>query len=295
MEVDLNIFQPLFSKRPEISKDRFQIDLKNYYLPFAKKLIAIKNSKHSSSGLIVGVCAIQGAGKTTQGEVMDILLSNLGYSTFSFSIDDHYITHKELIELRKRDPRFIRRGVTHDINLAISDLTALKNMTSNQTITISRYDKGVNNGDGERFTQVVSQKPDFIFYDGWMLGARPVSDDAIFSSGLPALETPADQQFAKDINKKLADYEPLWDMIDFMNVLYVPNYQISLVWREQAEEALQKKGQGMTPVEIREFVYYFWRSVHPAIQIKNLSMDPIHTQQVVYINDDHSIFLPLNH
>jgi D-glycerate 3-kinase len=76
--------------------------------------------------------------------------------------------------------------------------------------------------------------------------------------------------------------------MNFTNVLYVPNYQMSLKWRDQAEETLRAQGEGMTPDQIREFVYYFWRSVHPAIQIKNLAQDP-KTNQVVIINDDHSI------
>jgi len=133
------------------------------------------------------------------------------------------------------------------------------------------------------------KKPDFIFYDGWMLGARRVSDESIFEAGLPALDTPEHIQFAKDINKKLSDYEPLWDMIEFMNVLFVPHYHISLKWRDQAEEILRAQGRGMSSEQIREFVYYFWRSVHPAIQIKNLAHDSTHTQQVTVIADDHSV------
>ena len=78
-------------------------------------------------------------------------------------------------------------------------------------------------------------------------------------------------------------------MIDFMNVLYVPHYQISLEWREQAEKTLQTKGEGMSPDQIIEFVHYFWRSVHPAVQIKNLSRDQEHANQVTIINDDHTI------
>jgi len=289
VNINLNIFASLFEKRPEISRSVFQRDLENYFFPFAQKLIDLKKAKTSSDGLIVGVSAIQGAGKTTQGEIMELLLSSLGYSSLSLSIDDHYITHQQLVELRKRDPRYIRRGVTHDINLAISDLKNLQEMKDGETITIARYDKGAYQGDGERFERRVSFKPDFIFYDGWMLGVRTVTDESIFSSGLPALETSESQQFARDINKKLTDYEPLWDLFDFMNVLYVPNYQISLAWREQAEQVLRNKGEGMTPEQIKEFVYYFWRSVHPAVQIKNLASDPVHAQQVVIISDDHSI------
>lgn len=290
IEKDIAIFDPLLGKRPEISKQSLIQDIERYYLPYAQKLIDFKEKKGGTKGIIVGVSAIQGAGKTTQGEVMEILLRHLGFSSVSLSIDDHYVTHQVLNELRVKDPRFIRRGVTHDISLAVQNLIDLKAMEDGGEVKIPVYDKGAFNGDGERVGfKTITTKPDFIFYDGWMLGARKVEENSVFESGLPALDTPEVILFAKDINKKLTEYEPLWDLIDFMNVLYVPDYRISLKWRDQAEEVLRKQGKGMSPDQIREFVYYFWRSVHPAIQIKNLAHDSVHTQQVTIINDDHSI------
>lgn len=283
-------FDAFFAKRPEISKVSLQHDLAIYYHPYVEKLIAVKQQRASLDGLIVGVSGIQGTGKTTQGEIMEILLSCLGYFSISLSIDDHYITHKELNALRKKDPRFIKRGVTHDIPLAIQNLKDLQTMQNGMEVKVPIYDKGTKHGDGDRVGwKTITKKPDFIFYDGWMLGARRVKDESIFESGLPALDTPEHSQFAKDINKKLDEYLPLWNLINFMNVLYVPNYQISLKWRDQAEEVLRKQGKGMNQEEIKEFVYYFWRSVHPAIQIKNLAHDSIHAQQVVIINDNHSV------
>ncbi len=288
--MDLDVFDALLKKRPEISKDNLEKDLKNYYLAFAKKLIDLKKSKDNNKGLIIGVSAIQGAGKTTQGEIMEILIREMGYSSVSLSIDDHYITHEQLDELRQFDPRYIRRGVTHDIYLAIENLKALQEMKDGMEVKIPIYDKGAKGGDGDWVGfKTITEKPDFIFYDGWMLGARKVEDESVFETGLPALDTPEAILFAKDINKKLDEYLPLWELIDFMNVLYVPNYQISLEWRDQAEEVLRRQGKGMSKEEIKEFVYYFWRSVHPAIQIKALAYDEVHTQQVVVINDDHSI------
>lgn len=285
---DFAIFQPILNKRTEIKPDQLKKDLQKYYLPFIHKLIAAKKNS-SQQGMIIGVSAIQGAGKTTQGEIIEVLLKHLGYSSVSLSIDDHYLTHQQLNELRQKDPRFIRRGVTHDIPLAIKNLTELKNMQDGQEVKIPIYDKGAKQGDGDRIGfKTVNQKCEFIFYDGWMLGAKRVLDESIFESGLPALDTLEHIQFAKDINRKLDEYLPLWNLIDFMNVLYVPHYQISLNWRQQAEERLNAEGKGMNSQQIQEFVYYFWRSVHPAIQIKNLAMDP-KTDQVVIIGDDHSI------
>lgn len=392
-QVDFSVFGSLLKNRPEISPGGLKRDLERYYLPFTRKLISLKGKKSPKDGLIAGVSAIQGAGKTTQGEVMEVLLRSLGHSTYALSIDDHYITHSQLCALREKDPRYIRRGVTHDIQLAARDLKKLQTMEGGKPILISGYDKGIQSGDGDRLRwinpapkleikvrvvqenltvnrqiqnvkalqlvsasyggrevtlmdnmgsdlpilevflptvlckflepqledvtvalfdedtvhfqgkgevmvdkkhlpngwRLVVNKPDFIFYDGWMLGARSVEDESVFTSGLPALETEDAQQFAKDINKKLKDYEKLWSMFEFLNLLYVPNYQISVQWRNQAEEHLRQKGEGMTAEEITEFVHYFWRSVHPAIHIKNLARDTKHTDQVVVVNDDHSV------
>lgn len=287
IEKDFWLFDSILEKRPEIIPSSLKNDLQKYHLPFAKKLISLK--QNTAQGIIVGISAIQGAGKTTQGEIMVILLKHFGKVSVSLSIDDHYITHQELNQLREKDPRYIRRGVTHDISLALKNLTDLINMQEGAEVKVPIYDKGAQNGDGDRVGfRTINKKPDFIFYDGWMLGARKVSDEKVFESGLPALDSPEHIQFAKDVNKKLDEYLPLWDLIDFMVVYYVPNYQISLKWRDQAEEALRFKGEGMNSEEIKEFVYYFWRSVHPAIQIKNLAMDE-ETDQVVIINNDHAI------
>ena len=390
-EQDFRIFDELLKKRPEITPDSLKKDLIEDFLPYLEKLLKLKEETSPEKGFVVGVSAIQGAGKTTQGEILEVLLKHFNKSSVSLSIDDHYITHKELVKLRQDDPRFIRRGVTHDIALAIKEITELINF-SGTPVLVAGYDKGAQKGDGDRFAfinlvpnltvkakvfeedlvinkepqktkalkiisanfagkevvlpenmgtdipllsqflpeelvvfllrvenqvvnitkageavyfsgaadisvpaaklpkgwRLVTEKPDFIFYDGWMLGATKVQDESVFSSGLPALETPEAQEFAKFINNKLLDYTPLWSLINFMNVLYVPNYQMSLKWRDQAEEALRVKGGGMTHDQIIEFVHYFWRSVHPAIQIKNLAEDP-KTDQVVIINDDHTI------
>lgn len=287
---DFSIFEPIFIKRPELDREDLKNDLKIYYLPYVDKLLDLKSKRNSPDGIIIGVSAIQGAGKSTQGEILETLLDHEGYYSVHLSIDDHYITHQQLEELRRHDPRYIRRGVTHDIDLAMSDLNNLKSMKENETVFITSYDKGAFEGDGDRTTpRKIDQKPDFIFYDGWMLGARRVLDEEIFESGLPALDSAEHIAFAKEINRKLDDYERLWKMIDFMNVLYVSDYQVSIQWRDEAEEALRNKNEGMTHEQIVEFVHYFWRSVHPAIQIKNLANDRENCQQVVVIGDHHEI------
>src|SRR3989344_3475343 len=150
IEKNFGIFDDLLKKRPEIASKNLKHDLKNYYLPYIKKLLDIKANKNSKEGVIVGVSAIQGAGKTTQGEILEILLNHLSFHSESRSIDDHYITHKELCLLRNKDPRFIRRGVTHDLKLARKDLKNLQSMENGSLLLISCYDKGVHSGDVDR-------------------------------------------------------------------------------------------------------------------------------------------------
>lgn len=393
-DLDFSIFDDFLKRRPHYKTEALKRDVKGYFLPFARKLIALKHQKGGDDGLVVGISAIQGAGKTTQGEILEILLHHLGYSSCSLSIDDHYVTHEDLVALRQADERFIRRGVTHDISLAIEDLSRLKTMKTGEPIVVAGYDKGSHHGDGDRFRWVspvagltlharivqktavvdkhpqevkvvhlttaeyrgkvvnlpenmgvdlpvhegvlpanlcrflgvqstvkvhlseqgevafdgdegksvqvkvtelpkgwrlVTEKPAFIFYDGWMLGAFPVTDESVFDDGLPGLESEEAKQLAKDINVRLGLYEPLWKMIDFLTILYVPNYHMSLMWRDQAEQVLRANGRGMNSQEIQEFVHYFWRSVHPAVHIKNLAHDANRTHQVVIIDDDRSI------
>ena len=136
--------------------------------------------------------------------------------------------------------------------------------------------------------RIVDQKPDFIFYDGWMLMARPVDDERIFESGLPGLTQQEHVKFAKLQNQRLNEYEGLWRLIDYSVVLYVPNYQMSIRWRDQQERELRALGRGMSREQIKAFVHYFWRSVHPGIYRYNLMRDTENTDQIVLIGDDHT-------
>jgi len=291
LDKDIVIFNSILERRPEISRDALKTDLERYYLPYAERLMEIKHHNDSSRGLVIGISALQGAGKTTHGEIMCTLLAHLGHTSTVLSIDDHYVTHEQLNEIRRKDPRFIRRGVTHDIPMAVKNLTALRDMKDGDEVLIPIYDKGAMQGDGDRVGwKKITQKPDIIFYDGWMVGVRRVKDESVFDPKLPGLGKPGDIEFAKDVNRKLDEYLPLWDLLDFIQMLYIPNYHVSLKWREQAEVRLRSQGKGgMTSEQIREFVYYFWRSVHPAIQIKNLAHSKEYTQQVTIINENHDV------
>ena len=76
----------------------------NYFLPYANYLTVLKRIKAPTRGFLVGVSAIQGAGKSTQGDILELLFEKMGYYAVSRSIDDHYVTHQELSQLNEGRP-----------------------------------------------------------------------------------------------------------------------------------------------------------------------------------------------
>lgn len=142
--------------------------------------------------------------------------------------------------------------------------------------------------------RVMESQPSFIFFEGWMQGLRPVEDPSVFNQDLlklPGFRDEKDIDFARFINNQvLPKYLPFWDMIDYQTVLYNPNYPITFKWREQQEQRLrEEKRKAKTPQEVRRFVEYFFRSLHPTLFLDRLARDTKHTHQVSIIDDDRRI------
>ena len=72
---------------------------------------------------------------------------------------------------------------THDIELAHQTLKQLKSATSESSeVGLVRYDKSSNEGRGDRAPaskwQQVKGKVDVVLFEGWMLGFKPLTDQA---------------------------------------------------------------------------------------------------------------------
>jgi len=72
---------------------------------------------------------------------------------------------------------------THDIKLAHNTLQQLKSANSDSSeIALVRYDKSSHSGRGNRASegawQQVKGKVDVVLFEGWMLGFRPLLDQA---------------------------------------------------------------------------------------------------------------------
>ncbi len=259
------------------------------WLPLATQIASIRQAQPST--LIWGILAGQGTGKTTLGKILILILKHLGYKTISLSLDDLYKTYSDRVALQKQDPRLRRRGPpgTHDIQLGLTVLDSLRQPDFNRPIQIPRFDKSAWGGEGDRVAPEIVEKVDIVLFEGWFVGVRPI-ESANFDNAPPPIDTPGDQDFARDMNTRLKDYLPLWERLDRLILLYPVDYRQSLLWRKQAEHQMIATGKsGMSDAQIEQFVQYFWRSLHPDLFIKPLSKDPRWVDLVIEINSDRSI------
>ncbi len=255
----------------------------NLWLPLAIQISDWR--RQQTQPLIQGFLGGQGTGKTTLTAVLTLILSHLGYSTVSLSLDDLYLTYDDRQLLQAQDPRLVRRGPpgTHDLKLGLQVLRQLKQ--GNQTVVIPRFDKSLRNGAGDRTQPDQSLIAEIILFEGWFVGVHPVNPILFDTAPAPIL-TEGDRAFARDMNARLHDYLALWQLIDRLVVLYVPDYRLSQQWRKQAEHQMIAEGKsGMSDAEIDQFVDYFWRSLHPELFITPLVES---CDLVIEINSDHS-------
>jgi D-glycerate 3-kinase len=256
------------------------------WLPLGIKLASLR--QELGRPLIQGILGGQGTGKTTMSCILSLVLQQLGYRTLSLSLDDLYKTYSDRLALMQQDPRLIWRGPpgTHDIDLGLSLLDQIRQGKS--PVMVPRFDKSTYQGAGDRTTPETFTDVDIVLFEGWFVGVRPIPPAAFLSPPAPIF-TAEDRKFAADMNIQLANYLPLWQRLDSLIVLYPQDYRCSLAWRKQAEQQMIAAGKsGMTDAQIEEFVYYFWRALHPELFITPLVKSSALVDLVIEINPDHS-------
>jgi D-glycerate 3-kinase len=255
------------------------------WLPLAQRLA----DRHHQMGrpMVQGILGGQGTGKTTLGNLLTLILRHLGLNTLNWSLDDLYKTFSDRRLLQTQDPRLLWRGPpgTHDVALGIETLDRLR-QNSNQPISIPRFDKSLHNGAGDRTPPQQVQNIDIILFEGWFVGVQPI-DPAAFDPAPPPIVTEADCAFARDMNACLHGYLPLWQRLDSLWVLYLPEYRLSKQWRKQAEQHMRATGKpGMSDAAIDAFVDYFWQALHPLLFMPTALQT---ADLIIELQPDHAI------
>lgn len=277
----------------------------HYYLPIFfwiraqledKRESSSSGSSSSSCPLVVGIQAPQGCGKTTLVAELEELLAAVGLKAASVSVDDFYLTfggQQKLADEFKGNPLLELRGNagSHDLELGSKTLEKLvKGQENGKEILLPRYDKSLHFGRGDRAPESawpsVSTPIDVVLFEGWMLGFRPVGEEAAaaVSPHLPA------------VDNFLKEYEGAWDSwCDSWLMIRATNGPSCVYnWRLQAERQLREAtgGKGMTDEQVADFVDRFLPA-YSAYLPGSAELGPPGSQKgkvlVVGVEDDRSL------
>jgi len=264
--------------------------LKNFYLPICEKIN--QNYKKNKKISIIGLTGGQGAGKSTIAQILKLILNyKYNLKVTNFSIDDFYKTLEERIKLSKNVHKLFKtRGVpgTHDIKLlkkTFSDLTK-KNF---KPILMPYFDKSIDDRSSKKKWQKINQQPQIIIFEGWCIGARPQKNIDLIKP-INILEKKEDLKifWRNKVNKELKnDYKKIFDKIDKLIFLKVPNFECVYKWRLLQEKKLQLTSKGkkiMSAIKVRKFIMYYERITKQ--MLKDL---PGKAYAVLYLDRKHRL------
>ena len=242
--------------------------LSSLYIPFATWLF----NKHSKTKgtLIVGVNGAQGSGKTTLSLLLaSILKTAYNANVVTLSIDDIYKTRLERQQMAHDiHPLFQTRGVpgTHDTSLGIQLLTDFKKLESGETMSYPVFDKGNDDRAQKKNWPNCRGVIDIILFEGWCVSARPQKVGRL-DKPVNVLEVEEDKtgEWRTAVNNHLKnDYKKLFNLLDYLVFLKIPNFSSILKWRGLQEQKLinhqQHEQHLMTSSEsLQRFINHYER------------------------------------
>lgn len=222
---------------------------------------------------LIGVSGLQGSGKSTFCAQLVRAASAKKIPAVSMSIDDFYFGRSERLRLaRTVHPLLATRGVpgTHDVDLLMRTLDALRRATPAKPARIPRFDKGMDTRLPPSRWRKVSKRPDLAILEGWCVGVPPQTQAALKEpiNDLERIED-ADGRWRAWVNDRLKEkYVPLWQRLDRLVLLQAPAYSIVPRWRDEQERALRRRGalHAMSATALRRFLMHYERLSRQALK-----------------------------
>ncbi len=280
-------------------------DMFEFYLPFVQWLATLSSSQ-TDKPVLVGLSGPQGSGKSTLSQLAAYLLEQVFEKrTLVLSIDDFYYGKSQRQLLAHRiHPLLHTRGVpgTHDVQAAIDLLNRIKTGAENIKLQVPRFDKATDDTKDSSDWDSVTLPLDIVLLEGWCVGVPPQPRAALVQP-TNQLERHEDAQgrWRDYVNDQLAkDYHSLFDMLDRLVVLNIPDFDCVIRWRLQQEQLLLKNWQARHPgrsvpasimlneTQIRHFVMHFERLTRWGQQVlpslADLLIDIDHQHEVVGVS-----------
>ena len=238
------------------------IPLSDYFNSFQKRNIPY----------FIGLTGGQGSGKTTLSIFIQKILKDVFKKrSVGFSIDDIYKTKEERERVAKKiHPLCSVRGVpgTHDIGLGNKTIDSLFRAQSDTYTYIPSFSKILDMHHPKKDWRKYKGRPDFIFFDAWCGGAKPIPDNK-WRPPLNKLEKEKDpdQVWARWSNNELAgDYQKLFyrfDKLIFIQVEKMENvYENRWLQEKNMSKGIKDKEllkNIMNKDQIKNFVMHYER------------------------------------
>jgi D-glycerate 3-kinase len=239
--------------------------LNKFYLPICKKIY--QDYKKNKKIRVIGLTGGQGAGKSTITQIIKIILEiKYNLRVVYFSIDDFYKKSSERIIMSKKVHQLFKtRGVpgTHDTILIKKTFTNLikKNF---KPLTIPLFDKSKDDRFPKKKWQKIRKQPQIIIFEGWCVGAKPQKKKYL-KRPINILEKKLDTNliWRSRVNHELQnEYAGIFNKINRLIFLRVPNFECVYKWRLLQEKKLQLTSKGkkiMSSIQVKIFIMYYER------------------------------------
>lgn len=208
-------------------------------------VIQEQRALHPDRPALIGVAGAQGSGKTTACA----LLAQANQPRFAhFSLDDVYWSKAEREDVAKLlHPLFATRGPpgTHDLDLAIGTIAALRLASADSATRLPRFDKLRDEPAPKADWPTYRGRPEAILIDGWCIGALAPARGRPLNA-VEAIDSDSKWRDAQDVYLR-EDYAAFFALFDAIVYLQPPSWEIVRSWRGQQEEQLL--GRAMTPEE----------------------------------------------
>jgi D-glycerate 3-kinase len=238
-----------------------------------------------SAAVVLGLSGGQGSGKSTLARALVEALETAGARAVAMSLDDFYLSRAARAALAAEVHPLLRtRGVpgTHDVELLGGVLAALR---VGVPVAVPAFDKGLDDRLPESSWRRIDGPVDAVILEGWCLGARPEPGAALDRpcNDLEAREDPLGT-WRRYVDAALAGpYARVWEALDGLVLLRVPDMDAVLRWRTRQEQALPPERR-MDAAALARFVAHYER-----ITRATLREAPPRTSLIVDLADDHGV------
>jgi len=274
--------------------DKFRDLTDLHYLPLVSWMMSLH---HPGEALLVGINGAQGTGKSTLAAFVRLALEwGAGWRVAVLSIDDFYLTKAERKKLGQHiHPLMETRGVpgTHDVQMLATCIEALKNLGSEKSLFLPRFDKSRDDRADPESWPLISGPIDLIILEGWCVGCTAqAGEDLLEPINLLEREEDASGEWRRYVNDQIErSYTNLFETLDALIFLQAPNFDAVYRWRLEQEKKLAAVTANhaagiMNSKQIAHFIQHYERLTRV-----NLATLPGTADVVLELNQNHDCVL----